>query len=159
MAKFVIPVEQLPPPNDDGNHVFRFRVVSEDRNRQSEYSTLYVIESKGQIYPLQTSAEIISSGSVISVYWDTPSYYNVGASAIGASVLHTHESEWRLHPSDVFVSWDDGEYEYFGRTNDSNIGVIRRPGASTLKIRGQVANYPPKVSDIFKIFETDTISL
>lgn len=159
MAKFTIPVEQLPPPNEDGTHVFRFRIISEDRNRQSEYSTLYTIESKGQIYPLQETAEVVSAGSVVNVYWEVPSYYNVGASAVGASVLHNHESEWKIHPSDIFVSWDGGTYEYFGRTVDSNIGVIKRQGASTLKVRGQVANYPPTVSDKFKYFETDTISI
>lgn len=159
MPKFTIPVEQLPPPDADGNHVFRFRILSEDRNRQSEYSTLFVIESKGQIYPLQTTAEYVSSGSVTTVYWETPSYYNVGASAVGASVLHNHESEWKIHPSDIFVSWDSGSYEYFGRTIDSNIGIIKRPGATSLKVRGQVANHPPTVSDRFLIFETDTISV
>ena len=159
MAKFTIPVEQLPPPDADGNHIFRFRILSEDRNRQSEYSTLFVIESKGQVYPLQTTPEVVSAGSVVNVYWDVPSYYNVGASAVGASVLHNHESEWKIHPSDIFVSWDGGTYEYFGRTIDSNIGVIKRQGASTLKVRGQVANYPPTVSDKFKYFETDTISV
>ena len=75
------------------------------------------------------------------------------------SVLHNHESEWKIHSSDIFVSWDGADYEYFGRTVDSNIGVIRRPGATTLKIRGQVANHPPTVSDKFKIFETENISL
>lgn len=159
MPRFIIPVEKLPPPNDEGNHVFRFRILSEDRNRQSEYSTLFVVESKGQIYPLQTTAEIVSSGSVTTVYWETPSIYNTGASAVGASVLHNHESEWRIHPSDIFVSWDDGSYEYFGRSIDSSIGIIKRPGSTTLKVRGQVANYPPVVSDKFLIFETDTISV
>src|SRR6056300_336064 len=102
MAKFIIPVEDLPPPDINGNHVFRFRILSEDRNRQSQYSTLYTIESTGQIFPLESPYEITSSGSVIGVYWETPSYFNVGASAVGASVLHNHESEWKTHPMDVF---------------------------------------------------------
>lgn len=159
MAKFRVPVEHLPAPNSDGNHIFRFRILSEDRNRQSEYSTLYVIESRGQIWPLQNQPEVLSSGSVTTVYWEVPSYYNIGASAIGASVLHNHESEWKIHSSDVFVSWDGGSYEYFGRTVDSNIGIIKRVGATTLKVRGQIANYPPTVSDKFLIFETDTIAV
>lgn len=159
MPKFTIPVEHLPPPNINGDHIFRFRIISEDRNRSSQYSTLYTIESKGQIWPLESSFEVSSSGSVTTVYWDTPSYYNVGASAVGASVLHNHESEWKIHPSDIFVSWDGGDYEYFGRSIDSNISIIRRLDATTLKVRIQVANHPPTVSDKFKILETDTISL
>lgn len=159
MPRFRIPVEHLPPPDANGNHLFRFRMLSEDRNRRSEYSNLFMIESKGQIYPLQATPEIVSSGSVTTVYWETPSIYNTGASAIGASVLHNHESEWRIHPSDVFISWDGGSYEYFGRSSDSTIGIIKRPGSSTLKVRVQVANYPPTISNKFLIFETDIISV
>lgn len=159
MAKFVVPVEQLPPPNASGNHVFRFRVLSEDRNRQSPYSTLYVIESKGQIYPLESDFSVSSAGSLVSVYWDTPSYYNIGASAVGASVLHNHGSEIRAHFSDVFLSWDSQDYVYFGRTQDTNINVIKKTGATTLKVRVQAANYSPVVSDRFKILETGIISL
>lgn len=159
MAKFVIPVEQLPPPNASGNHVFRFRVLSEDGNRQSQYSTLYVIESKGQIYPLESDFSVSSAGSLVSVYWNTPSYYNVGASAVGASVLHNHESELRAHLSDVFVSWDSQDYVYFGRIQETSVNIIKKSGATTLKVRVQSANYPPDVSDRFKILETGTISL
>jgi len=159
MTKFVVPVEGLPAPNDDGDHLFRFRIISEDRNRLSQYSTLYVIESKGQIYPLQTTAQVINSASVVNVYWETPSIYNVGASAAGASVLHDHESEWKIHDSDIFVSWDSGDFEYFGRNRDSEIAIIIRAGSSTLRVVGQVANYPPTKSDKFKIFDTGTISL
>jgi hypothetical protein len=159
MARFTVPVEKLPPPNSDGNHLFRFRVISSDRNRSSEYSNLITIESKGQIYPLETVAETTLSASVVNVYWEIPSIYNIGASAIGASVLHNHESEWKIHPSDIFVKWDSGTYEYFGRTIDSNISVIKKNGATTLRVRGQVAGYPPRISDNLKFFETDIINL
>lgn len=159
MAKFTVPVEHLPPPNADGNHLFRFRIVSEDRNRLSQYSTLYVISSKGQTYPLQTTAQLSQSASVVNVYWETPSIYNIGASAVGASVLHNHQSEWKIHPSDIFISWDSGSFEYFGRSNDSEIAIIKRPGAATIRVIGQAANYPPTRSDRFKIFDTGTVSL
>lgn len=160
MPKFRVPVEHLPPPAAmTGDHIFRFRIVSEDRNRRSQYSTLYTIQSTGQIYPLQEEAQYNTSASVVTVYWTTPSIYNVGASAIGASVQHNHESEWKQHPADIFVSWDDGEYEYFGRTIDNQISVIKQSGASTLKVLGQAANHPPCVCPIFQIFETENISL
>jgi hypothetical protein len=160
VAKFTVPVEHLPPPAKmTGDHVFRFRVISEDRNRISQYSTLYVVQSKGQIFPQEEIAQVTSSGSVVSVYWNTPSIYNVGASAVGASVLHNHESEWKQHPADIFVSWDDADFEYFGRTIDSNISIIKRDGATTLRVLGQSANYPPCVCEMFKIYDTGNIEL
>lgn len=159
MAKFRVPVESLPPPNVNGRHLFRFRILSEDRNRFSQYSPLFTIESKGQILPLQTSAQVNISASVISIYWETPSIYNIGASAVGASVLHNHESEWKIHDADIFVSWNNNPFIYYGRSRDSEFGIIRQEGASSVRVIGQVANYPPKRNDLFKIFDTQAVEL
>lgn len=160
MPKFRVPVESLPAPNINGRHLFRFRVLSEDRNRQSQYSPLFTIESKGQVWPLETTATVSASGGVILVYWETPSVYNVGASAIGASVQHNHESEWKIHPSDIFVSWDGNEFIYYGRSADSEIALIPpSPSIVSVRVVGQVANYPPTRLDLFKIFDTGTIGL
>lgn len=159
MAKYIIPVEQLGPPNDDGDHLFRFRIISQDRNRVSPYSTLYVVQSKGQIYPLQSVARYTVSSSVINVYWDTPSIYNTGASAVGASVLHNHGTDWKVHDADIFISWDSGTYQYVGRSKDNAFAIIMQEPHTTARIVGQVANYPPQKLDIFKIFDTGTITL
>jgi hypothetical protein len=162
MPRFVIPVENLPPPDGSGNHLFRFRIISEDLNRISQYSTLYVIKSTGQIYPLESSAvaELTSSGSVINVTWDTPSIYNVGPSAVGASVLHNHEGEWKIHDADIFVKWIGSglpdTYEYYGRSKDNEVAIIRNPSASAAIIVGNVAHYGElstrQPNSIFKIF-------
>ena len=159
MAKFTVPVEQLGPPNENGDQLFRFRIISQDRNRFSQYSTLYVIKSDGQIYPLQSTPRYIVSSSVINVYWDTPSIYNIGASAFGASVLHNHGTDWKIHDADIFVSWNGGSYEYVGRSKDNGFAIVIQGSKTTARVVGQVANYPPKKLDIFKIFDTGTITL
>lgn len=157
MPKFRVPVERLPASNVNGRQLFRFRVLSEDRNRQSQYSPLFTIESKGQIYPLQTTATVSASGGVILVYWQIPSVYNVGASAVGASVQHNHGSELRVHETDIFISWNGEAFTYYGRTNDSSIAIVKPSGSFTnIRVIGQVANYPPTRSDLFKIFDTGT---
>lgn len=160
MAKFRVPVEQLPAPNINGRHLFRFRVLSEDRNRLSQYSPLFTIESKGQIWPLETTATVSASGGVILVYWETPSYFNVGPSAVGASVLHNHESEWKIHDSDIFVSWNNQAFIYYGRSTDSEIALIPPdPSVTSVRVIGQMANYPPTRLDLFTIFDTGSIAL
>lgn len=165
MPRFVVPVENLPPPNKKGDHLFRFRIISEDQNRISQYSTLYVIQSKGQIYPLlsEAAAELTSNGSVINVTWETPSIYNVGASAIGPQVEHNHESEWKIHDSDIFVKWfGDGLpdiFEYYGRSRDNQIAILRNPSASAALVVGDVANYDElqnrQPNSIFTIFSIE----
>lgn len=85
MAKYRIPLSELPPPNEDGDHIFRFRVVSEDKIRYSEYSSLYVIQSSGQVFPeVKTETQYRlsrTSASVINLTWDAPTKYNVGSKA------------------------------------------------------------------------------
>jgi hypothetical protein len=165
MPRFVVPVENLPPPNKNGDQLFRFRIISQDQNRISQYSPLYVVQSKGQIFPLESEAvaELTSSGSIINVTWETPSIYNVGPSAVGASVLHNHEGEWKIHDSDIFVKWMGSglpdTYEYYGRSRDNEISIIRNPSASAAIIVGDVANYDEldsrQPNPIFTIFSVE----
>ena len=159
MPKFTIPVENLGPPNENGDHLFRFRVISQDRNRVSQFSTLYQIKSLGQIYPKQSSACATYVNNIINIYWDTPSIYNIGASAIGASVQHNHGIDWKIHDADIFISWNSGSFEYVGRSKDNQFSIIKTNNATTARVVGQVANYPPVKSDIFKIFDTGNISV
>lgn len=95
MAKFKISPENLPPPDSDGDHIFRFRITSEDKTRVSEYSNLYVLKSEGKTYPLRISkggnvfgeSRILAStsksgsGQVITALWETPTQFYTGASA------------------------------------------------------------------------------
>jgi hypothetical protein len=165
MAKFTVPVENLPPPNKDGNHLFRFRMISGDQNRISQYSTLYIIKSTGQIYPLtsEARAELSGSGSIINITWETPSIYNVGASAVGASVQHNHEGEWKIHDSDIYIKWIGiglpDTFEYFGRSRDNTASIIRNPSASAAVIVGDVAYYDKletrQPNPIFTIFSVE----
>lgn len=162
MAKFKIPVEKLPAPNIDGNHLIRFRVSTEDRNNISDWSKLFTIESKGQIYPLEAEYTISASTSLINLYWDTPSIYNTGASATGASVQHNHESEWKIHDSDVFVKFNDAvtaDFVYWGRNKDNSFSIVPYTGATTVRIIVQVANHPPTLDEKFQIFDTGVVSL
>lgn len=162
MPKFKIPVEKLPAPNINGDHIVRFRVSTEDRNNISEWSKLFTIESKGQIYPLQSTFTISASTNLVNVYWDTPSIYNTGASAIGASVLHNHESEWKQHDSDIFVKFDDlttEDFVYWGRSSDNSFSIVPYFGATSVRVIVQVASHPPTISDKFKIIDTGVVSL
>jgi hypothetical protein len=165
MTRFTVPVENLPPPNKNGDHLFRFRLISDDQNRVSQYSTLYIIKSTGQIYPLtsEATAELSSSGSTINVTWETPSIYNVGASAVGASVQHNHEGEWKVHDSDIYVKWLGSglpdTFEYFGRSRDNTASIIRNLSASAVVIVGDVAYYDKlenrQPNPIFTIFSVE----
>jgi hypothetical protein len=48
MARFIVPLDQLPVPDVQGNHRVRFRVTTEDQNSVSEWSTIFKVQSVGQ---------------------------------------------------------------------------------------------------------------
>lgn len=85
MAKFRIPLPSLPPPNKDGNHLFRFRVTSEDKTRASAYSNLYIVKASGQVYPGVVANNFkVTKGTAsqaTTIAWEMPIEYSVGASA------------------------------------------------------------------------------
>jgi hypothetical protein len=99
----------------------------------------------------------VTASGVLTLIWDTPSIYNTGPSAVGASVLHTHQSEFKLHDSDIFIKINGGSYSYYGRSRDNSFSTVIPPGTSTMQVCIQSANYPPTRSDKFKIFETTVI--
>lgn len=178
MPKIRIPVEQLPPPNSDGDHVVQFRMISEDRNRISAWSNLYIVKSTGQYRPLESDYTFTSASPTVSVTWDTPSYYNYNsASLTSASVLHNHSLDFKRHDTDIFISWDSQSFEYHDRVNTDTISIIVPPGSSTIRVVGTVAihgiprqgtkeedidfelrmdEYTNKVFNLFKIFDTGT---
>jgi len=162
MPKFVVPVERLSPPYNDGTHTFRFRVTTEDRNSISEWSNLYELESIGQIYPQEAEYSFSIQGGFITIAWETPSIYNVGEFAVGPSVQHNHESEWKVHDSDIFVKFNDfltPGFVYWGRSKDNTVSIVPYSGATNIRIVAQVANHPPTKSAKFQLFDTGVISL
>lgn len=175
MARLIIPVTNLPAPNERGKHLIRFRVSSEDRNSISEWSKLFEIESTGQIYPQESVYVVNTSGSTsLNISWETPSLYNIVSASIGASVLHNHGSEWKQHDADVFVSFNNSassNFIYFGRASDNTFTVIfeeyiQRYSSNTtieeledIRIVVQAASFPPKINSIFEFIDTGTVSL
>jgi hypothetical protein len=162
MPKFRVPVEQLPPPYINGEHTIRFRIITEDRNSRSEWSPLFSVLSLGQIYPLEAEYSVQVSPEVVNVYWETPSIYNVTLESPTASIAHNHESEWKVHDSDIFVKFNDEiseDFIYWGRSKDSSFSIVPLSGATTIRIVVQVASHPPKREDLFKFLDTGILSL
>lgn len=160
MAKIRIPVEQLPPPNKYGDHNIQFRVVSEDRNRVSAWSTVNTIKSLGQYRPLQSNVEdnyISGIGQeVISITWDTPTIYNYSPLLSSASIAHNHSANWKQHLTDIYIRWTggtaSGHYEYHDRVSTDTTTIIKPVALSPTHVYviGTVATYglPPGISGV-----------
>lgn len=157
MAKFIIPLHQLPEPMTDGTQKFRFRIVSEDRNVVSYWSPIFKIINGNQLVPY------IPSFSASAIYDSRTDSINLNLD----SDVNTSDYTEFLDNYDIFVSWDGGSYTFYNRMNANGINIANS-GSATVRIKGQ---YPsqyvenisgfstPSQSNNLKVFETATLSL
>lgn len=184
MAEVRIPVEKLPPPDENGDHAFQFRIISVDKNQWSAWSQLYIIKSIGQYRPEQSDyifnrVDAANQGTTygsFAITWTTPTVYNVSASLSSASISHDHSQDFKQHATDIFLQWsEDGvnhyDYEYYQRsfsdsviivppTNNQKpfvrvIGFIATKRAPFLSSQSELSNFIVNNADLFKIFQTE----
>jgi hypothetical protein len=144
MSRVRIPVEHLPPPNLNGDHVIRFRIITEDRNKTSDWSQLYVLKSIGQYKPTESEVRVnyIADLGTYSVTWDTPTIYNYdgvsdavevqedGSVVINSAsiVIHNHSQNFKQHSTDIFVKWSNsygGNFKYHDRVLTDSTTIIK----------------------------------
>ena len=160
MAQVRVPVEQLPPPDKNGDHAFQFRIISIDKNQRSTWSQLYVVKSIGQYRPLESDVTAVISSEEVSLTWDTPTIYNYNsASATSASIAHNHSQNFKQHDSDIFVQWGSGSamgnFQYHDRVSADTTSIVIEGGSASVRVVGIVA-----LKDIPKIgtFESASAS-
>ena len=138
--KFFIPLSKLPYPNIDGKHRVRFRMTTVDRNEISEWSPIFVVDSPNQ----QVSASV------------TYQYQKIEDLAAVSWIPNIQYKEY-----DIFVSFNGSDLQYFTRTANSAINLNLPSGATSIRVWVQLPTYPtpPSTSEMFKLFDTGTISL
>jgi hypothetical protein len=138
--KFFIPLPKLPYPNIDGKHRVRFRITTQDRNEISEWSPIFVMDSPNQ----QSSASVAYQ------------YQKIGETAALSWLPNSQYKEY-----DVFISYDGVPLSYFTRTVNSGININIPTEITTLRVWVQLPSYPtpPTTSNLFKLFDTGTITL
>lgn len=119
-AKF--PATQLPALDAlTSGYLFRFRIVSQDKNRKSAWST---IQSFVPNYTY-VSGDIghFVTGNVLSVTWDP-----VGIEIDGEVVRN-------LNSYDVWLSWNSSPWTYLKSVSDTSVTAIVPSGATTYAIK------------------------
>jgi hypothetical protein len=149
MAKVIIPVDKLPYPGKDGKHKVRFRITTKDYNEISEWSPIVLLDSSGQVVSASVSYsyDILTSTSgtkMINITWED-----------------TH-SNVDKNSHDVFVKWSySAVFQYLGRESGNTTSIMVPATASTAVLKVQLPSYPtpPEESNLFKLFQTPTITL
>jgi hypothetical protein len=95
-------------------YLLRYRIVSEDSNRFSSWSPIYKVEAED---PLPVLGEAAVSGNIVQFVWeDVPSRPQY----------------------DVFISLEDGPYEYHGTTPIHSYSIVNEFSAEKISAIVQV---------------------
>jgi hypothetical protein len=137
--KFIVPLSKLPYPNIDGKHRVRFRITTQDRNEISEWSPIYSVSSPAQTATASTAYQYQKVGNIAGISWTPNISYK---------------------EYDIFVAYNGGALTFFTRTANSGVN-INVTGYTSLRVWAQLPSYPypPSTSNLFKLFDTGTITL
>lgn len=133
--KNVIVLKQdLPAVNSGNEYTVRYRIVTDDRNRYSQWSPMFVVSGNSVT---EVDADASVSGRIISIVWNDP--------------------EPRAG-YDVFVKFDSGEYAYHGKALTTNYSLISQ-GTTSFQFLIQVESIEKQINESIKIYESETIPL
>jgi len=130
-----IPRNQLPPVQSNNKYSVRFRLISEDKNRMSHWSPIFVIDSTA---PTSVQGGVVVNGSIVTAVWgdeeDRPEY-------------------------DVFVKFDGGAYGYHGTTPIETYSFLKGAATSNVRVTVQISGAVKEINNTLKIFESSITSL
>jgi hypothetical protein len=135
VKKAIIQKESLPPiDSESAGYVVRYRIISEDKNRTSHWSPIFVTNAL-PITPVDGALSITSS--IITAVWD---------------------DELGRPEYDVFVKFDSGSFFYHG-TTPIHTYQFRNIGTVSVHVKVQVASSIKEVKAGLVIFDSGLESL
>ena len=129
-----IPRNQLPPVESDNVYSVRFRIISEDKNRISHWSPIYIIDS---VTPVTVSGDLVVNGPIITAVWG--------------------DEEGRPY-YDVFVKFDSDPYIYHGTTPIHSYSFLNE-ASSTVRVAIQVVGSTKTRNASLTIWESPVTSI
>jgi len=133
----IIKKELLGKITSENKRVARFRLVSEDKNRKSAWSQIFLVNSEAvQVLP----GDLNVVGNTILVNWSKGS----------------RTSTQDMY--DVFASFDGGAYSNVGIATGTSYSFLKN-GTSSVKVLVQIASINPKINSALKVYESPVRSL
>jgi hypothetical protein len=135
--KVTIPKSNLIPVDGGNTFLVRFRVVSDDRNRFSEWSQIFSVGAGNAQAIYLPEVGFFASGNIVNIVWQNLPL------------------DIRL---DVFLRSDGGSYAYQGTATGSSHQFINS-ASSNYQFSLQVASIAKKYSPSLQIFESEVIDV
>jgi hypothetical protein len=132
----IIKKELLGKVTSSNFRVVRFRIISEDRNRKSAYSKIFITKSDSVIVG---QGDTQQSGNTISVTW-----------SFGKNLLQT--------TYDIFAGFDGEEPSYLGSTTSQNYSFLKN-GTESVRVLVQISSISPIINDELQVYDSEIVSL
>lgn len=135
VKKAIILKSSLPAVNSDTSaYTVRYRIISEDKNRTSHWSPIFVTNS----IPIESVNGALSiTETIVTVVWgdelNRPSY-------------------------DVFVKFDSGDFIYHGTSTVHNYAFLNT-GTTSVHVKIQISSSTKEVKSTLVIFDSGLESL
>lgn len=137
IKNIIVKKELLGKVTSENGRVARFRLVSEDKNRKSAWSQIFLVNSEAvQVLP----GDLNVVGNTILVNWSK------------GSRASTQEMY------DVFAVFDGGEYSNVGISTGTSYSFLKT-GTSSVRVIVQLASINPVINSSLKVYDSGVRSL
>lgn len=133
----VIKKEFLGKVTSSNSRVVRFRIVSEDKNRKSAYSKIFITGS---------DAVVIGAGAI----------NKVGNTAILVNWT-TGQSPIQI-TYDIFVGFDGANPTYLDSTGSNNYSFLKN-GTQSVRVIVQISSTNPQLADYLEVYDSGLFGL
>jgi hypothetical protein len=135
VKKAIIPKNELPPIDaDSGSYVVRYRIISEDKNRTSQWSPTFVTDV---VTVSSVSGAVQQSSSIINVVWgsnlDMPRY-------------------------DIFVGYNGATPTFHG-TAEGHSYQFLKTGTVNVRVIVQIESSSKTINNNLDIYNSGLVSL
>lgn len=134
IKKVIVPKSSLPSVDKDNQYIVRFRIVSENRNRISDWSQKFLI-SASEINA--ADSDFLISGRVVTIVWNDPD---------------------KRSAYDIFVASDTGSFVFNGSSLSTNYSFINQ-GTTSFKYAVQIQSIDKVYTPALVIYESNVIPI
>jgi hypothetical protein len=138
--KIEIQNKDLPPLSFNGEYILRYRIISEDKNRNSAWSPVYRIDAKPSIKNVSGQLDVSEDSLSVVATWGTGNRTSSYDIFVSFGILN-EETE--------VVSW--GEYSYHGSTTSHSYNFLRTPEQDSVRVKIQLAGIEKQLSPFLTI--------
>lgn len=132
----IIKKELLGKVTSSNARVVRFRIVSEDKNRKSAYSKIFITGSEAV---LVGPGDVNAIGNSIFVNWST--------GEISTQIVY-----------DVFAGFDGAVPNYVGSTGSQSYSFLKN-GTQSVRVVAQISSINPQLNNDLEVYDSGIVSL